>query len=157
MYLTWLNNAYAMENDIIKTLQGQIDDAEDFPDMQEKIKMHLKQTEGHAEKVKNIIERMDEDVNAVKSGMASMMGMMKGASMGMMHDKVIKNALADYATEHMEIASYKALIETAKVVGDNESIPVFESILKEEEEMAQILEKEMPMVLKQFLDTHDDE
>jgi hypothetical protein len=30
-YVNWLNTAYAMEIDIRKTLEGQLDDAKDYP------------------------------------------------------------------------------------------------------------------------------
>jgi ferritin-like metal-binding protein YciE len=30
-YVNWLNTAYAMEIDIRKTLEGQLDDAQDYP------------------------------------------------------------------------------------------------------------------------------
>lgn len=156
MYLTWLNNAYAMEIDLTKTLEAQLDDFEDYPEALRGVQEHLEVTKRHAEHVKSCIERLGGDASVIKSGLANMMGMMKGASMEVMHDKVVKNMLADYAAEHLEISSYKALIETAKEVDDTEGVRVFEKILKDEEEMAQTIEKQLPKILKQFLATHDE-
>jgi len=156
MYLTWLNNAYAMEVDITKTLEGQLGDFADFPAVKKKVEMHLEQTRGHVDKVKECIERNEGSVSVIKEGMASMTGMMKGVGMAIMHDKVIKNSIADYATEFMEIATYRTLIDTAKEVGDKESVPILNSILKEEQEMAKIIEKDMPKVLKEFLKAHEE-
>ncbi len=156
MYITWLNNAYAMETDIVKTLEGQLDDFKDYPMTQQGVQKHLDQTKGHAEKVKLYIESNGEQPSAVKSTFASLMGMAKGASMEMMHDKVAKNLLADYATEHLEIMSYKALIETAKLIGDKNSIAVFEEIIADEKSMAEEIERQMPTVIQKFLQSHSD-
>lgn len=155
--MTWLNNAYAMETDIVKTLESQIDDFDDFPDVQGMVRQHLEESKGHAEKVKACIERRGGDVSDIKSGMANIMATLKGASMEMMHDKAIKNTLVNYATEHFEIASYKSLIETAREVGDTESIPVFEGIIAEEEDMARMIDSEMPNTIREFLKNHNEQ
>ena len=98
------------------------------------------------------MESNGEDVSTIKEGMANVMGSLKGVTMGMAHDSVIKNAIADFATEHFEIATYQSLIETAKIVGDEDSIPVFESILEEEKMTAQKIEKGMPKLIQDFLE-----
>jgi ferritin-like metal-binding protein YciE len=155
MYVAWLNNAYAMEVDIIKTLESHVRDAEDYPEVQKKIKKHLEETRSHADKVKECIEANGGSVSTIQEGVANMMGMAKGASTAMAHDKIVKNALAEYATEHLEIAAYTALMEAARAVEDDESILVFEEIMKDEVEMAKILEKDFPKLVQKFLETHE--
>lgn len=65
-------------------------------------------------------------------------------------DKMIKNSLADYATEHFEIASYRALIAAADAVGEEETARVCEEILKEEE-MAKWVNNEIPRLVKAYI------
>lgn len=68
--------------------------------------------------------------------MAHVMGIVQGASTGAAMDEMVKNCLADYATEHFEIASYRALSAAAQKVGDQETVIVCEEIIKDEQEMA---------------------
>mgnify|MGYP002620098372 CR=1 FL=1 len=51
-------------------------------------------------------------------------------------DEVVKGALASYAFEHMEIASYRILIAAAEADGDMETAETCEEICEEEEAMA---------------------
>jgi ferritin-like metal-binding protein YciE len=154
--MAWLNNAYAMEVDLVKTLEGQLPDAKDYPDVEMGIKDHLEKTKGHAEKIKRVIEKNGGDVSAIKAGAGAVMGMMKGISTKMMHDKIVTNLIMDYAAEHFEMATYRTLIAAANEVGDEESVPVFEEILEDEKEMEEKIEKAEPMVVKQFLSTHEE-
>ena len=66
-------------------------------------------------------------------------------------DEVMKGSLASYAFEAMEIASYTILINAAKQVGDKETARVCEQILKEEKAMAAWLEKNLPVLTRQYL------
>lgn len=157
MYITWLNNAYAMEIDIAKSLEGQVNDFEDYLEVQKGIEWHLEQTKTHAERVKMCIENNGGEVSEVKSTLAAMMGAVKGASMDIMHDKVVKILLANFSIEHMEIISYRALIVAAEQVGDTDAISVFEEILEDEETMAGEIETQLPAVIRAFLMTHDHE
>ncbi|MFO0704003.1 MAG: DUF892 family protein [Patescibacteria group bacterium] len=156
MYLSWLNDAYSLETDIANTLESQVDDFDEYPDMKDSIKKHLDETKEHAKKLKNVIEKMGGDVSELKSGIATIMGKAKGVTAETMHDKVVKNAIADYATEYTEIGSYKSLIEAAKIVGDEESVKVFEDILEEEYGMADTIEESLPDLVTEYLVTHEE-
>lgn len=62
-----------------------------------------------------------------------------------------KGSLASYGFEAMEIASYTILVNAAKKVGDKETARVCEQILKQEKAMAAWLEKNLPMLTRQYL------
>ena len=64
---------------------------------------------------------------------------------------MIKNFLADYAAEHFEIASYQSLIATARIVGEEQCVPVLEEILREEIAMARWLEEHIPLATSESL------
>lgn len=60
-------------------------------------------------------------------------------------------ALADYAAENFEIASYTALISAAQELGDQEIIRVCQQILRDEQEMASWLQQNLPTLVQQTL------
>lgn len=152
LYVAWLHNAHAMETEIVKVLEAHADQAEDYPDVHAQILKHLEETKRHAEILENVMEDMDEDPSAVKEGMGNIMGMITGASTALAEDRLVKNAIAEHATEHFEMASYEALIAAAEQLGHNEAIPKFQEILKDEEEMADWLKDNLPECVKMVLE-----
>jgi ferritin-like metal-binding protein YciE len=72
-------------------------------------------------------------------------------STGMAKDKMVKNAMGDYAIEHFEITTYKILITTARDLGMEDIATVCEGILRDEQEMAKWLEQSLPMVTRTHL------
>ena len=155
---TWLKDAYAMEQGIVEILERQIDQFDDMPDAQSKIRQHLELTRNHAERVRGCVERLGDDVSRVKSGMANVLGAVQGMSTGMAKDKMVKNAMGNYAIEHFEIASYMALMTAAREMGHEDIAMICEGIMQEEQEMAQWLEQSLPLVTRTHLAmaVHDD-
>lgn len=146
VYLHWLNDAYAMEKHVEEVLEDQVNRSKDFPDIQGRIQQHLDLTRSQADRVKTCIERNGGSVSALKTGMANLMGSVMGAGTGMAKDTLIKDVLADIATENFEMASYAALINAARAVGDLETARVCEEIFHEEEGMEGWLTHELPTV-----------
>jgi ferritin-like metal-binding protein YciE len=148
---TWLKDAYAMEQGIVEILERQIEQMDDMPDAREKILQHLELTKTQADRVRGCVERLGDDVSHVKSGLANFLGAVQGMSTWMANDKVVKNALANYAIEHFEIASYMANAAAARELGYEDIARVCETIIAEEQDMADWLEMQLPMVTRQFL------
>jgi ferritin-like metal-binding protein YciE len=144
--VAWLNDAYAMEEGIVEVLERQVKHMDEMPDVQMRIQQHLELTRSQAERVKSCVERLGEKVSKTKSVFANAMGAMQGMGTGMAEDKVLKDALADYAVENFEIASYMSLTTAAKDVGEYEIARVCEGIMHEEEEMADWLRQQLPVV-----------
>jgi ferritin-like metal-binding protein YciE len=149
----WLNDAYAMEMGIIPVLENHVKDADKHPEIQTRLRAHLEQTRRQADQVKMLVERLGGSTSAIKTTMGTIGGFFAGLSTGAAPDELVKNALADYSTEHFEIASYKALIAGAQALGETEVVRVCEQILREEEEMARWLESNLPMVVNMYLGT----
>ena len=148
---TWLKDAYAMEQGIVEILERQIEQMDDTPDAQEKIVQHLELTKTHADRVRACVERLGDDVSHVKSGLANFLGAVQGMSTVMANDKIVKNALANYAIEHFEIASYMANAAAARDLGYEDIASVCETIIMEEQDMADWLEMQLPMLTRQHL------
>jgi ferritin-like metal-binding protein YciE len=148
---TWLKDAYAMEQGIVEILERQIDQAKDMPEAQAKLREHLALTKTHANRVKSCVEQLGDNVSHVKSGIANFLGAVQGMSTVMASDKMLKNAMASYAIEYFEIAAYMANATAARELGHEDIARVCEAIMLEEQQMADWLESQLPMVTRQVL------
>jgi ferritin-like metal-binding protein YciE len=149
--LGWLNDAYAMERGLENVLENHANDAKDMPQAESRIRQHLEETRRHAELVQGLVERMGGSTSTVKTTMGKVTGFFQGMSTGASPDELVKNGLSDYAAEHFEIASYRALIEGARALGETEVVRVCEQILRDEQEMARWLEQSLPMLVQDYL------
>jgi ferritin-like metal-binding protein YciE len=148
MIVTWLKDAYAMEQAIVPVLENQVKLTEDHPEIQSGIQRHLEATREHAETVKTCLETLGESPSGLKSGMAKAGGFMQGLMGSLPQDNLVKGALQDYSTEHMEIASYKALIVAAQDAGLTNVVSACEGILRDEEQMASWLDQNLPTIVR---------
>jgi ferritin-like metal-binding protein YciE len=149
--ISWLNDAYAMEQNLIQVLENHAKDARNHPDIEAKDLEHLEATRRHAEVLRECLDQVGGSVSSAKSAMGSISGFFQGVSTGMAPDEIVKNFLADFAAEHFEIASYNALIAAARAAGRDELIPRFEEILREEQEMADWLRQRLPTVVEEYM------
>lgn len=147
--VTWLDNAYAMEQSIAEVLEKQVGDTKNHPTIQAKIQEHLDKTKHHAELDKQCIKRLGGDTSSLKSGMANIMGNVQGMMSGMGEDKLVKAAVFDYGVEHFEIATYRAIMTAAQETSDQQTARVCQEILNDEEEMAQWLGQHLPGVVRE--------
>jgi ferritin-like metal-binding protein YciE len=143
---TWLKDAYAMEQGIVEVLERQVGQFDDMPDAQAKIRQHLELTKDHAQRVRDCVEQLGDAVSHVKAGMANVLGAAQGMSTVMANDKVVKDAMGDYAVEYFEIAAYTIIVAAAREMGHENIASVCEGIIREEQEMADWLELQLPMV-----------
>jgi ferritin-like metal-binding protein YciE len=148
---SWLKDVYSMETAIMRVLENRIQDTKDMPQVQAKYRQHLDTTRQQAEMVKGCIERLGDNVSALKTGIANLVGVFQAVSTGPAKDELVKNCLADFATENFEIASYRALVEAANAVGDTETARVCQQILNEEMQMARWVEQQLPVMVQHFL------
>jgi ferritin-like metal-binding protein YciE len=149
LIISWLHDAYALENGIAEALEKQVAVAADHPAVQSGIQRHLDATKGHAETVKTCLEQLGESPSGVKTTMATLGAKVHGLTMGAAKDDLVKFALNDYATEHMEIASYKAMIVAAEEIGQTEIAAACQGILNDEIAMAAWLEGQMPALVRE--------
>jgi ferritin-like metal-binding protein YciE len=151
LYLAWLNDAYSMEQSLVEVLERHVADAKNHPQIHARLQQHLDETRQHAEMVKRCIQRQGSDTSALKSGMAKAMGAVQGMTTVVAKDDLIKNALADYSSEHLEIASYTSLIAAAQALGDQETASVCQQILRDEVAMQSWLLQQIPLITHEML------
>jgi ferritin-like metal-binding protein YciE len=151
LYLQWLNDAYSMELGLVPVLENHAKDMESHSLDAARMRQHISETQRHAELLKECINRTGGDVSSLKATMGKTIGTLKGASTGMFSDELVKDCLADYSAEHLEIASYTSLIAAAEDAGDTQTAAVCRTILEDEISMSQWLESQIPVVTKHML------
>lgn len=67
----------------------------------------------------------------------------------MAKDRMVKDAMANYAIEYFEIASYMAIVAAAREMGLEDIASMCETIITEEQDMADWLEMQLPVVVRQ--------
>lgn len=149
---TYIQDAYAMENQIVETLEDHLKQAEKHPSIQAKVREHLEATKQHRDRMARQLEAYNEKPSTVKGAMSNLMGKATGVVSGLQPDTIAMNARNEYVTEHLEIAAYTLLIATARAYGDEETVRAAEQNLRDEEEMQRWLLRQMPEVALRSLE-----
>lgn len=149
--VAWLNDAYAMEHSLTQVLEHHAKDASDQPELRARTEQHLAETRRHAELVAECLDLIDEKPSALKGTLGTAMGKMQGVSTALADDELIKNLLADYSAEHLEIASYTSLVAAAQQFGQERIATICTAILREEEAQAAWLREQLPFYTQRYL------
>lgn len=147
----WLRDAHAMEQQSEKTLQGQAERLEHYPELRARIEQHIEETRGQQRMIDECLSRRGVSNSVIKDigGKLTAFGQaMTGAAAS---DEVVKGAMAGYVLENVEIASYTSLIAAAEAVGDTATRAVCEQILEQEKAMAVWMLHHLPGITQAFL------
>jgi ferritin-like metal-binding protein YciE len=136
----YIEDAYAMENHIVEVLEKQVQDTQEFPNIQMQIQHHLDETREHQARMMRCLESYGQKPSGLKSALSNFLGNVMGALGGTQEDALAMNARNDYAVEHFEIATYGLLIATAQAYGDQQTVQACLANLRDEVEMANWLE-----------------
>jgi ferritin-like metal-binding protein YciE len=148
LLIAWLKDAHAMERGLVPILENHAKDAERHPAVRARIEQHANETRRHAELLEECLERFGESTSTIKAGASRIMGAVESIATGPFGDEEVKNALMDYATENFEIAAYRALIEGAESLEEQEVADICQEILQDEEDMADFLEEQLPTTVR---------
>jgi ferritin-like metal-binding protein YciE len=134
LFMHGLQDLYYAENQILKALPAMIDTAPD-KELRAGFEKHLKETEGHVHRLRQVFELMDAEpkgdkcpaIDGILKEGKDLMGEVEG-------DDVMTVALvaAAQAVEHYEITRYGALIAWASELGRTDCVPHFKASLAEE-------------------------
>ena len=146
--VSWLNDAYAMEVGLVPILENHARDAKANPPARTRIERHVEETRDHAARLRTCIEALGGQVSTVRATMSAVIGGVESLATAPFRDELVKNALMDYASEHFEIACYRALIAAAREVDRPDIAQTCEEILAEEEAMAAWLYQQIPVQVR---------
>jgi len=155
-FIAWLRDAYAMERALEDTLKKHAEDAKEHPEVRNPIEEHRKVTAEHADKVATLLEQLGEDRPALKTAMARFSGLVSGLPTSLVDDTLVKHALAEFTSENSDIACYTPRIAAAEVLDLKEIVPLLESILSDEQDMADRLIEAIPQITSMYLETAEE-
>ena len=160
--IQYLNEAYGTERRLEMALQTHLGLASRTT-YKKRLRDHLAETKRHGKEVSRRIKQLGGSAETIDlpgpdaiGGVAqrAVAGAQRAVAMaqGPMHalrgtgdeEKQLKNAKTEYASEAEEIATYQAIIAVAQSVGDQDTVKLARSILRDEERMLSFLEKEIP-------------
>jgi ferritin-like metal-binding protein YciE len=150
----YLNEAHATEMGLMRVLQSQIA-MTPRGSYRDALEQHLRETREHAERVQARLSDLGSGGNPALAAVGFMetvigqtlalwktpLDLLRGASG---EEKVLKNAKDACAIEALEIATYIALEQLARAVGDDTTARLAASIRGDEERMLERVERELP-------------
>jgi ferritin-like metal-binding protein YciE len=150
----YLNEAHATEMALTRVLQSQIA-MTPRGSYRSALETHLEETRRHAERVHTRLRELGEGGNPLAAGLGIVgsvaeqifalsktpFDLLRGSGG---EEKVLKNAKDACATEALEIATYSALEQLARAVGDNKTAKLAASIRADEERMLARVMRELP-------------
>jgi ferritin-like metal-binding protein YciE len=133
-----LRDAHAMERQALLLLKRGADLAGD-EETGRIYRAHALQTEEHARYIAERLEAHGESPSSVKDAASQAGALAIGAATQAMPDTPLRLAIAAFAFEHMEIASYRILASLAGRADDEETLSAIERILEQEEAAAELV------------------
>jgi ferritin-like metal-binding protein YciE len=136
--LKHLDEAHAMEQNVLRMLDGMISTTDD-PEILQELEHHKIETEGHAQRMRERLEAHGGAPSTVKQA-AGILGALAKIPLDIVRgEKAGRNARDGYATEHMEIASYELLKRIAQRANDQETVADCDLIIEQERTMAETI------------------
>jgi ferritin-like metal-binding protein YciE len=135
-----LNEAYAMEQTVLKMLDSMLRTTSE-PSMVADLETHRKETEQHAEKLARCLEGYGESPSKVRQAFGTLTALMKAPADLARGEQDMRNARDGFATEHLEIASYRLIEQLAKAADDKQALQVARENIADEERMVAHIEK----------------
>ncbi len=134
LFVHTLRDIYYAEKQILKNLPKMIDKA-DSPLLRQGFETHLRETEGHVDRLESVFELYGVEAKGVTC--PAIDGILKEADeiAGDIEDKQVLDAAlvaAAQAVEHYEMTRYGTLIAWAKKLGRNDCAEILKQTLDEE-------------------------
>jgi ferritin-like metal-binding protein YciE len=131
----YLADVHSTEENAITQLRAGADAVQD-DQLAAILRGHLRETEEHERLVRERLEALDAGPSKLKDVAQKGVAAVGGALSGAAPDTTGKVAIQAFATEHLEIASYRSLRAVAKHAGDTETAAMAEQILAQEQTAA---------------------
>ncbi len=135
----YLTDVHSTEENAISQLRNGADSVEDER-LAQVLREHLTETEEHERLVHERLEALGESPSGLKDVVQKGAAAVAGAVAGAAPDTTGKVAIQAFATEHLEIASYRMLRSVAEHAGDTETEQLAERILGQEQAAAEKLD-----------------
>lgn len=147
--LRYLDDAWSVENALVKALTKQAEKSED-PEMAQIYAQHAKMTETQRDRLETRITDLGSKPSSGKGIFSTLMATMADM-LHKPHDEFDEQAqvlMKSYAIEHLECAMYRSLESFAEAIGDTRTAELAREIRAEEEATAQKLWPQIGIVAK---------
>lgn len=134
--LAYLRDVHSLEGQAVKLLEAGAERVED-EQLEAVFRDHLRETQGHRERVEGLLEERGARPSLVKDTMLKTAGLNLSAFFGAQPDSTTKLAGFAFAFEHLEVAAYELLQRVAARAGDEDVVMAAEQILAEERRAAE--------------------
>lgn len=151
IYITGLRNAHALEMQATQLIDRQVERLENYPEMAQMLRRHGDESREQAKRLDRILEARGSDTSSIKDFGLGLMGNIAAMTHAIAQDEVIKNSLANFAFEHFEIASYRALLVMAEAAGDHTGPEMLRQSLAEEERMAKWIGENLESTVQRYI------
>ncbi|HTR41557.1 MAG TPA: DUF892 family protein [Pseudomonadales bacterium] len=147
----WLRDAYAMERALETTLK-KISQSEKHPEeCRAACGKHLIETQQHARTVESLLKTLATETSTIKTGISVLVETMKDVSVAIAHDHLVKEMIASYASEHLEIACYQAIVVASEKAGLPHVADACRQIILDEKNMAETIGNMLPGIVRFYL------
>ena len=146
-----IDEALAMEQNVLRMLDGMISTTED-EEIRSELRHHKLETEQHAERLEKRLAAHEASPSTAREAAGIMNALMKSVVDMVRSEKAGRNARDGYATEHLEIASYQLLERVAERAGDTETAEGARQNRRDEETMAKKLESQWDKIAERSLE-----
>lgn len=135
LFLLGVRSAHAMENQALCIMKPQVSRIENYPEVAQKLKEHIRETEGQIQSLDGILNELGETVSSFKDAALSLGGSFAAIGPSVAGDEILRNSLANFAFENYEIAAYRSLMSLAENGGFTSALPAIQQDLSEEKAM----------------------
>jgi len=147
----WLNDAHAMEAKSLAALRREATDPDHHDEMRERLESHLHETAQHAERLRQALHVLGSTPAAVERHGEAMMVLAIDIAGRVFSDPLARKVIAGVAAKQFEVAAYTALIAAAEHAGEEEVARLCRLNRGEDEDMAEWLDAQIPIVLNETL------
>ena len=145
--IAWLDDAYAMERQqLLPSSCDRAVAAHAGVDVRSRIEEHVYETEGHVERLREALSSLGSRPSKAGQNIASLSRIATSVATSE-SGTAVHHAVASYAAEQFEVATYTALIAAAEHVGEVEVARLCRLNRGEDEDMAEWLEARIAILI----------
>jgi ferritin-like metal-binding protein YciE len=148
--ITHIDEAHALEQTVLRMLDGLIQSADD-PEIIDRLEHHKLETQQHESLMRGRLEAHGATPSMVRQAAGMLEAFMKMPLDLIRGERSGRAARDAYTTEHLEIASYELLRRVAERAGDEETARACFDILEQERAMATYIEENWDRFAEQSL------
>jgi ferritin-like metal-binding protein YciE len=147
----WLKDAHVMETRSLPILRRRVGDEPLGLDARARVESHLRETEQHAERLRQALRRLGSAPPPVVRSSEPIVVLTQDITSRVFSDCLVIGVIADLAAEQFEVAAYTALIAAAEHAGETEVARLCRLNRGEDEDMAEWLDAQIPLVIARRL------